>query len=283
MTADLDLLRPGFGRRRLRDRRHRGAWLMVFVMLAGMVTLGFAASAEEPDISARRAAERKTFSDTEITDGYLKIALGAEYPVDKKSVDRIRKFVGPVRVFIDSRAKPDRRAQVAAVIADIRERINHLDIAVTKNREAANVVVTLVRDRDLNGTIRKFYGRERARMIQRSLDPQCLSGIGKDDNFQIVRSDVIIVVDAGNSVFYDCVYEEILQALGPINDVDIPWTMFNDKVQMGFFDIFDQYLLNIHYDPRIRPGMTKEEVRAVLPEVLPDVRAFVARKNELAP
>ena len=55
--------------------------------------------------------------------------------------------------------------------------------------------------------------------------------------------------------------------------------MFNDEVSMGFFDVYDQYLLNILYDPRIRPGMTREEVRSLLPEVLTTVRAFIARAN----
>jgi Protein of unknown function (DUF2927) len=51
--------------------------------------------------------------------------------------------------------------------------------------------------------------------------------------------------------------------------------MFNDDVQMGFFDVYDQFLLNILYDPRVRPGMTKEEVNGLLPKVLPTVRAWV--------
>jgi hypothetical protein len=55
--------------------------------------------------------------------------------------------------------------------------------------------------------------------------------------------------------------------------------MFNDDVQMGFFDVYDQYLINILYDPRIRPGMTKAEVEALLPEIFPTVRAWVARVN----
>jgi hypothetical protein len=70
----------------------------------------------------------------------------------------------------------------------------------------------------------------------------------------------------------------VLQALGPINDDrSLPWTMFNDDVQMGFFDVYDQYPLNILYDPRIGPGMTKQEVAALLPEVLPAVRAQLSR------
>jgi len=45
---------------------------------------------------------------------------------------------------------------------------------------------------------------------------------------------------------------------------------------MGFFDLYDQYLVNILYDPRVLPGMTKDEVHRVLPDVLPTVRAWVA-------
>jgi Protein of unknown function (DUF2927) len=48
---------------------------------------------------------------------------------------------------------------------------------------------------------------------------------------------------------------------------------------MGFFDVYDEYLLNILYDPRIRPGMTKEEMSAVLPEVLSAARAWVHNVN----
>jgi hypothetical protein len=80
----------------------------------------------------------------------------------------------------------------------------------------------------------------------------------------------------------DCAYEELLQSLGPINDTSsVPWTMFNDNVSMGFFDIYDQYILNVLYDPRIKAGMTFAEVKAVLPEVLADVRTFIKKTNNL--
>ena len=239
--------------------------------------------AEHPRIARLRAAEQKAFTDEQIIDGFFKVAFGAELAVASRA-DRIRKYDRPVRVFVESGATPDRRPQVAAVVADIATRIEHLDIAMTDERGASNVAVTLVRNRDFAATIRARYGRDRARHIQRSLEPQCLSGFSKDDAYRIIRSEVILVVDAGEFIFYDCVYEELLQALGPINDdSSVPWTMFNDEVQRGFSDVYDQYLLNILYDPRIRPGMTREEVRAILPQVLPSVRAFVARVNSLPP
>jgi len=232
-------------------------------------------------IAARQRAEKKTFTDSEIIDGFFKTAFGAEFHLAGR-VDRIRRYDGPVRVFAEGANRPDRKAQLIKVVAEIRRRIQHLDIAMARNIDDANVVVTLVRDRDLFRTVQRFYGEERAREIKNSLDPQCLSGFRKNERSEIEHSDVILTVDKGDFTFLDCAYEELLQSLGPINDTNsVPWTMFNDQVSMGFFDIYDQYLLNILYDPRIKPGMTVEEVKAVLPEVLADVRAFVRQVNDL--
>ena len=281
--------RPPHGRRRrAASVRHLVAFACgivaaVVATVLATVLAAVPAGAELPEIAARRAAERTEFSDEEIADGFFKIAFGAEMHTSGR-VDRIRKYDVPVRVYVDSRAKPDRRAEVAAVVVDIRSRVAHLDIAITAERGTANVVVRLVRDRDMARTIRRLYGRDRGGRIVRSLEPQCLSGFRKDDTYRIVHSDVILAVDAGEFVFSDCVYEELLQALGPINDdPTVPWTMFNDDVQMGFFDRYDQYLLNILYDPRIRPGMTPDEVRRLLPQVLPAVRTFVDGRNRAAP
>jgi hypothetical protein len=186
-----------------------------------------------------------------------------------------------VRVFAVG-ARADRRAQLTKVVADIGQRVQHLDIAMADSADEANITVQLVRDRDLTRTIAKNYGSERARDIKASLDPQCLSGFRKNERFEITHSDVILTVDNGDFVFLDCAYEELLQALGPINDTSsVPWTMFNDKVSMGYFDVYDQYILNLLYDPRIRPGMTVEDVKAVLPAALADVRAWVKKINHL--
>ena len=240
-----------------------------------------AVSGEIPAIASRQRTEKKTFTDSEIIEGFLKTAFGAEYHLAGR-VDRIRKYVMPVRVFADGN-RGDRKAQLAKVVADIGARIQHLDIAMAETSEAANVMVKLVRDRDLYRTIAASYGSDRAKEIQASLDPQCLSGFRKNENYEIEHSDVILTVDNGDFVFFDCAYEELLQSLGPINDTSsVPWTMFNDNVSMGFFDVYDQYILNILYDPRVKAGMTVAEVKAVLPEVMADVRAWVKKVNNLA-
>jgi len=261
----------------MRPMQQAAAFLAV--MMATAVLLP--AAAETPGISARQRNEKKIFTDGEIIDGFLKTAFGAEYHLAGR-VDRIRKYQMPVRIYIEGSSRADRRTQLGKVVKDIAVRVQHLDIAMADKRDDANAIITLVRERDLQKTISTFYGNEKAKEIRDSLDPQCLSGFRKNENYEIQRSDVILTVDNGDFVFLDCAYEELLQSLGPINDTDsVPWTMFNDNVSMGFFDVYDQYILNILYDPRIKAGMTVDEVRGQLPSVMPDVRAWVAKVNNL--
>jgi Protein of unknown function (DUF2927) len=251
-------------------------------LLAAAMAVVAPAHGETVEVSLRRIAERTAFTNAEIAEGFFKIAFGAELRV-AGSGEGIRKFNGPVRIFLDNRANANRRADLAGVVADIRNRVAHLDVAMTNDRQAANVVVTLVRDRDeLRRTVRARYGRALAREIERRLTPQCLSGFSENADQSIRRAEVILTAEAGDFIFLDCAFEEILQALGPINDDrSVPWTMFNDDVQMGFFDVYDQYLLNILYDPRVRPGMTREEVAALLPDIIPTVRTWLAGVNAL--
>lgn len=235
-------------------------------------------AAELAVVTAKKHSERKTFTDVEIADGFFRTAFGAEHHV-AGNVDRVRKFGAPVRVFVEGQW-PERHAQMRRIVTDIAQHVRHLDIAVVDDSDDANVLVRLVRDRDLVRTLTTFYGDARAREIRKSLDPQCLSGFRKNARFEIERSDVILTVDTGDFTFLDCAYEEMLQSLGPINDTDkVPWTMFNDDVSMGYFDVYDQYILNILYDPRIRPGMTVAEAQAVLPAVIADVRPWVMKLN----
>jgi hypothetical protein len=251
----------------------------------GSIVFAIVAEAGPADraIEKIRAAQRTQFSDAEIIDGFLKTTLGSELQRGETAY-RIRKYEGPVRVFIDNRGRPDRSRQAAHIVLDIARKIEHIDLALTADRSEAKVVITLVAERAFAQTLRKYFGAEQARKIQRKLEPQCLAGFAKDESFRIKRSDVILVSDVTDFIFYDCGYEEILQSLGPINDNDtVLWSMFNDDVSLGYFGIYDQLLLNLLYHPRIKAGMTRDEAMAVLPEILLEVRAFVARSNPPAP
>src|SRR3954468_14175836 len=74
-------------------------------LTAGIAGAAYAAKPDidNADIAYRRSIERRTFTDAEILDGFFKVTFGAEFHV-AGGVDRIRKYDGPVKVFIDNRA-----------------------------------------------------------------------------------------------------------------------------------------------------------------------------------
>ncbi len=145
------------------------AAIITAMLIALSGAIGGAAHAEDANISNRRNAERTSFTNDEIKDGFFKIAFDAELQLGRR-LARIRKFDEPVRVFVFDQADPKRRVEIAAVIDDIRARVDHLDVAMTDDIQAANLVVVLVRQRDLNRTISSVYGRDKAKQILRSLD-----------------------------------------------------------------------------------------------------------------
>ncbi len=50
---------------------------------------------------------------------------------------------------------------------------------------------------------------------------------------------------------------------------------------LGFFDVYDQNILNLLCGPCIRLGMTVEEARAELPAALADLLVWVTKVNSL--
>ena len=111
------------------DARRGVLFTLAVLVLACLPAL--TVHAEDREIAKRRAAERKTFTDAEIFDGFFKTAFGAELGLAGR-VDRVRKYVVPVRVFIENRAKRDRSGDVRKVVDDIRARVANLDIAITE-------------------------------------------------------------------------------------------------------------------------------------------------------
>src|SRR5262245_8197802 len=131
-------------------RRFPYRWTLAATLGAAMlggIPAPCAASTEIASIAQRQRNEKKIFTDSEIVEGFLKTAFGAEYHL-AGGVDRIRKYDGPVRVFADG-ARADRKAQLAKIVADIAARVQHLNIAMVDDTDDANVQVKLVRDRDL--------------------------------------------------------------------------------------------------------------------------------------
>ncbi|MEM1361568.1 MAG: DUF2927 domain-containing protein [Pseudomonadota bacterium] len=80
---------------------------------------------------------------------------------------------------------------------------------------------------------------------------------------------VFIPADIAPQEIRDCLHEEIAQALGPLNDLyRLEDSIFNDDNMNSVLTGFDMLVLRVTYDPRLRSGMSFEEVQAVLPTIL---------------
>ena len=72
----------------------------------------------------------------------------------------------------------------------------------------------------------------------------------------------------------DCVWEEVMQALGPINDsLTVEQTMFNDAVEQPIPTSYDWLALSLLYDPRLKTGMTEAEAAPILDEMIEELAA----------
>src|SRR5262249_131210 len=121
-------------------RQYCKKWPLAFVgtLLITFLGLTQAAQAENTEVTVRRSLQRTDFTNNEIIDGFFKIGFGGELQLGHQ-VERIRKFAEPVRVFVINKGNPDRRAEMAGVINDIRSHVRYLDIATIDDWQAANV------------------------------------------------------------------------------------------------------------------------------------------------
>ena len=83
------------------------------------------------------------------------------------------------------------------------------------------------------------------------------------------RVGIIVPSDTSPQEVRDCLHEELAQAVGPLNDLyRLPDSVFNDDNFHTVLTGFDMLVLRVHYDPALRPGMSRQDVAARLPAIL---------------
>jgi hypothetical protein len=217
-----------------------------------------------------RAAPAAAYTDAELIDGFNRTVFGSEYASFGWQSSLVKKFTGPVLVYVDDRSGSRRGAEVARFIRSLPRLIAGLEVYVVDRAEAANYrIFVLDRAYYRDVVTSEIYGRPSSTFAP----GKCLVRVISNRN-GIERSDAAIVADEGEFLFQRCMVEEILQGLGPVNDDPaLAESVFNDESAASSFTSFDRHILNMLYHPLIQPGMTKAEVRRVLPQVAAEVRA----------
>ncbi len=216
------------------------------------------------------ATPGRAFSDAELVDGFMRTVFGSEYPSWGRQAMIVKKYVNEVRVYVDDRSSARRGAEVVAFVRTLPALIDGVHISIVSDPAAANYRIFVLDRADYRRVVsREVYGRTAS-----SYAPgKCLVRV-VSSTAGISRSDAAIVADEGDFLFRRCMVEEFLQGLGPVNDdATLLQSVFNDSSPHSVLTDFDRHLLNMLYHPLVRPGMTKDRVRRVLPTVVAEVRA----------
>ncbi len=216
-------------------------------------------------------ASSDSFTTSEIMFGFENTVFGLEHRNWSWRPYLVKKFTGPVRFYIHNLARRDRTRTVKRFIREIDKRVQGLSTSVVKRPSEANFEVFIVDRKQYEPVVRTdVYKNPKAKVPGR-----CLVRVISGRN-GIKKSSAVIVSDEGEFLFRRCLVEETLQGLGPMNDNDkLRHSVFNDSSRHSRFTAFDQIILNMLYDPRIKPGMSAKQTRDVLPLIARDARRRV--------
>ena len=218
---------------------------------------------------AFQATPGHAFSEAELAEGFMRTVFGSEYTSWGWQAAMVKKFVDPVRFYVDDRSASRRGGEVARFVRSLPGSIEGLRVIDAAGPSDANFRIFVVDRAAYRAVVTsEIYGQPSSGFAP----GKCLVRVVSSRN-GISRSDIVIVADEGDFLFRRCMTEEILQGLGPVNDDDsLDQSVFNDGSRHADFTSFDRHILNMLYHPRVRSGMTKLEVRRILPEVIAAVR-----------
>jgi hypothetical protein len=212
-------------------------------------------------------ARAQAYSDAQLVDAFRRTVFGGEYA--SWTSRSVKKFTGPVRFHVEDRSGLSRRAAAERFVRTLPKAIAGLDATLVDDPRRANFRILIIRRGDYRQVVTsEVFGRPRSDFAPGKCLVRLVTGLNG-----IIRSDAVLVADEGDFLFRRCLVEETLQGLGPVNDdTALPDSVFNDASRHTEFTLHDRHILNMLYDPRIRPGMSRSEADAVLPAVIRDVR-----------
>lgn len=188
-------------------------------------------------------------------------------------VEVLRKWPGPVRVALFGKELQKYRPETQALLDRI-------------HAEAPEVQVTLSDDPDAEIGLRVAPRHEMDRIAPGALcffvplsmgwDDYTQAEVSGEDDWdevtELTKVTVFIPEYGAPHEIRSCILEEVMQALGPSNDLyRIEDTIFNDDGAHEHPTSFDMLMLRVLFNPALEKGMTQEQARAAARKVLADL------------
>ncbi|WP_175392984.1 DUF2927 domain-containing protein [Leisingera sp. JC1] len=187
------------------------------------------------------------------------------------------RWAGPVRIAAEfgPSVQAGQRAQDRETLADYAARLARItghSISTVSGRANFHVIFASLDD--------SAYVAERVRELLPSISARDLSllaapprsyyclvvaGGPQGDPLSYTRGVALIRAEHPDLVRKSCVHEEVAQGLGLRNDSPRARpSIFNDDDEFALLTSFDEKLLQMLYDPRLKAGMSLEEARPII-------------------
>ncbi len=195
------------------------------------------------------------------------IALGFRLESGRE-IPHFSRFEGPLTLRLAGAVPPLGAAETDRLLARMRAEAR-MDIRRTDG--PANVVVEFIPRAQIRRTVPDaacFVLPNVSSFADFRANPR---GAHLDWTRVVTREKALVIAPADATVqeMRDCIHEEVLQALGPLNDLyRIGETVMNDDNFQTSLTGFDMLVLRAWYHPSLRPGMSAEAVAARLPAIL---------------
>ncbi len=205
----------------------------------------------------------------------------------KDRTGQLVKWGGPVRVGVLSSARLAKDGQVvterALNLIGILSRQAGADLRSARGDTGAaiNLILFISDDfkRDRDGRFapiiaQVFKGNREVydSILAADSGPVCRGQWFVDQKLSANGAIAMIESDLPLPEFERCIYSNMLKVLGLANDLDGDLdSVMNDAANRTSWTALDFVLLQILYHPRIKAGMTQQQILAVFPEVYADV------------
>jgi hypothetical protein len=217
-----------------------------------------------------------------LAENFIRVALYDEYrtgagaPVRDETASRLRRWEAPVRIGLrfgpsvsDKRRAAD-TARVGSYLARLSSITGH---PIGLDDTNPNFIVAVVSEDE-----RRALGPEIAAFIP-ALSAADVAGItamprntyclvyaySASGTSAYSRAFAVIRAEHPDLLRTSCFHEEIAQGLGLANDSrSARPSIFNDDEEFALLTAMDEQMLRILYDPKLSPGMTEAEARAIV-------------------
>ena len=201
-----------------------------------------------------------------IETAFYNVALQHEYSSGTKP---LAKWQQPIKVWIDHRVgDKELHQELAELHIQHLAQVTQHPISLVSKESEANVKWIYTRQSKWISESKRVLNLKSTEHLNSAI---CTAGYRINAKGEIVYAGIIIPVDQARSrgKLVACIVEEITQVLGLPNDSDKAYpSIFYDHTPEDLLSPLDMVLLQLLYEPELKPGMTKAQVKPIVRKVL---------------